>query len=164
MSTAVLLRNKKSAFRMILGGSFYAVSQVEKSVRIWYFIITKGDSHRRGKALENSSIQNLRKERLTKDVSYQEHRKLTLDCRDRKVRQSRVIFFLPADGVSAVCVRSIGQIFPYTERTETEKERALMEHTIVWVRDHVEVYDYAGQFCFSADSHREALEELSEAA
>ena len=39
-----------------------------------------------------------------------------------------------------------------------------MEHTIVWVRDHVEVYDYAGRFCFSADSRREALEELSEAA
>ena len=35
-----------------------------------------------------------------------------------------------------------------------------MEHTIVWVRDHVEVYDCAGRFCFSADTRREALEEL----
>jgi len=39
-----------------------------------------------------------------------------------------------------------------------------MEHTIIWVNGHVEVYDYAGWFCFSADSHREALEELRNAA
>ena len=39
-----------------------------------------------------------------------------------------------------------------------------MEHTIVWVRDHVEVYDCAGRFCFSADTHREALEELADVA
>ena len=39
-----------------------------------------------------------------------------------------------------------------------------MEHRIVWVRGHVEVYDWNGQFCFSADSEREALEELAEAA
>ena len=52
----------------------------------------------------------------------------------------------------------------YAELTETEKERELMEHTIIWVNGHVEVYDYAGRFCFSADSHREAVEELMEAA
>ena len=39
-----------------------------------------------------------------------------------------------------------------------------MEHTIVWVRDHVEVYDCTGRFCFSADTRREALEELADAA
>ena len=39
-----------------------------------------------------------------------------------------------------------------------------MEHSIIWVKDHVEVYDYAGRFCFSADNHREAMEELTEAA
>lgn len=35
-----------------------------------------------------------------------------------------------------------------------------MDYNIVWVRGHVEVYDRAGQFCFSADSEREAWEEL----
>ncbi len=35
-----------------------------------------------------------------------------------------------------------------------------MEYTILWVRDHVEVYDAAGRFRFSADSEREAREEL----
>ena len=30
-----------------------------------------------------------------------------------------------------------------------------MDYNIVWVRGHVEVYDWAGRFCFSA-----ALEEL----
>ena len=39
-----------------------------------------------------------------------------------------------------------------------------MEHKIVWVRGHVEVYDNAGRFCFSADSEREAMEELEEIA
>ena len=36
-----------------------------------------------------------------------------------------------------------------------------MEYSIVWVREHVEVYDGAGRFCFSADSEREAWEELA---
>lgn len=35
-----------------------------------------------------------------------------------------------------------------------------MEYTIRWVRGHVEVYDARGRFRFSADSEREALEEL----
>ena len=35
-----------------------------------------------------------------------------------------------------------------------------MDYSIVWVRGHVEVFDWAGRFCFSADSEREALEEL----
>lgn len=39
-----------------------------------------------------------------------------------------------------------------------------MEHKIIWVRGHVEVYDCAGHFCFSADSEREAREELKEIA
>ena len=61
-------------------------------------------------------------------------------------------------------VRNIVQILMYTKLTETEKECELMEHTIVWVRDHVEVYDCTGRFCFSADTRREALEELADAA
>ncbi len=36
-----------------------------------------------------------------------------------------------------------------------------MDYTIIWVRGHVEVYDWAGRFCFSADSEREAREELT---
>ena len=36
-----------------------------------------------------------------------------------------------------------------------------MDYSIVWVREHVEVYDCAGRFCFSADSEREAREELA---
>ena len=37
-------------------------------------------------------------------------------------------------------------------------------YDIVWVRGHVEVYDWAGRFCFSADNEREALEELEDYA
>ena len=36
-----------------------------------------------------------------------------------------------------------------------------MDYNIIWVRGHVEVYDWAGRFCFSADSEREAMEELA---
>ena len=39
-----------------------------------------------------------------------------------------------------------------------------MDYSIVWVRGHVEVYDRAGRFLFSADSESEALRELEEAA
>ena len=39
-----------------------------------------------------------------------------------------------------------------------------MEYEIRWVCGHVEVYDNTGAFRFSADSEREALEELREAA
>lgn len=39
-----------------------------------------------------------------------------------------------------------------------------MDYSIVWVRGHVEVYDWAGRFCFSADSEREAQEELEQTA
>ena len=35
-----------------------------------------------------------------------------------------------------------------------------MDYELVWVRGHIEVYDWAGRFCFSADNEREAREEL----
>lgn len=35
-----------------------------------------------------------------------------------------------------------------------------MNYEFKWVCGHVEVYDLAGRFRFSADSQREALEEL----
>ena len=38
-----------------------------------------------------------------------------------------------------------------------------MEYTIRYVRGHVEVYDWAGRFCFSADNEREAREEIAQA-
>jgi len=40
----------------------------------------------------------------------------------------------------------------------------MVEYRIVWVRGHVEVYTGDGQFCFSADTEREAREELKEIA
>lgn len=39
-----------------------------------------------------------------------------------------------------------------------------MDYEIRWVHGHVEVYDNAGRFRFSADSEWEALEELSDPA
>ena len=36
----------------------------------------------------------------------------------------------------------------------------MKDYEFVWVRGHVEVYDWAGRFCFSADNEREAREEL----
>ena len=38
-----------------------------------------------------------------------------------------------------------------------------MEYEFVWVRGHIEVFDGAGRFCFSADNEREAMEELNAA-
>ncbi len=35
-----------------------------------------------------------------------------------------------------------------------------MEYSMVWVRGHIEVYDWAGRFCFSADNAGAAREEL----
>ncbi len=39
-----------------------------------------------------------------------------------------------------------------------------MNYSIRYVRDHVEVYDAAGSFCFSADNEQEARAELAEMA
>lgn len=39
-----------------------------------------------------------------------------------------------------------------------------MEYTMKWVREHIEVYDGAGRFLFSADSETEARHELEDAA
>ncbi|WP_272873478.1 hypothetical protein [Pseudoflavonifractor phocaeensis] len=38
-----------------------------------------------------------------------------------------------------------------------------MGYELKWVHGHVEVYDQAGRFCFSADSEGEALSELEAA-
>ena len=35
-------------------------------------------------------------------------------------------------------------------------------YDIRYVKGHVEVYDHMGEFCFSADNLREAMEELRE--
>lgn len=50
------------------------------------------------------------------------------------------------------------------DNTGSRKEQNAMDYNIVWVRGHVEVYDWAGRFCFSADNEREAMEELEEVA
>ena len=57
-------------------------------------------------------------------------------------------------------VRFIGLFFLYTEVTQIRKEQNAMDYEMVWVRGHIEVYDWAGRFCFSADNEREAREEL----
>ena len=57
-------------------------------------------------------------------------------------------------------VRFIGLFFLYTEVTQIRKEQNAMAYELVWVRGHIEVYDWAGRFCFSADNEREAREEL----
>ena len=36
-----------------------------------------------------------------------------------------------------------------------------MGYTISYVHGHVEVYDDAGRFVFSADDHREAMDEIA---
>lgn len=38
-----------------------------------------------------------------------------------------------------------------------------MEYQLIWVHGHIEVYDQWGRFCFSADTRREAMEELEAA-
>ena len=55
----------------------------------------------------------------------------------------------------------MGLSFLYTGVRIQERSETLMDYSIVWVREHVEVYDWAGRFCFSADSEREAREELA---
>ena len=58
-------------------------------------------------------------------------------------------------------VRFMGLFLLYTGViNQNRKEQNTMDYEIVWVRGHIEVYDWAGRFCFSADSEREALEEL----
>lgn len=39
-----------------------------------------------------------------------------------------------------------------------------MEYDFIWVRGHIEVFDCAGRFCFSADTEQEAMEELAQVA
>ena len=46
------------------------------------------------------------------------------------------------------------------DKVRKRKERYKMDYDIIWVRGHVEVYDHAGRFCFSADNEREARQEL----
>lgn len=38
-----------------------------------------------------------------------------------------------------------------------------MGYQLIWVHGHIEVYDALGRFCFSADTKREAMEELEAA-
>ena len=56
----------------------------------------------------------------------------------------------------------IGQIRWYTLAIQTERVMAM--YTIKYVHGHVQVYDYLGKFLFSADSEREAREELKDYA
>ena len=54
-------------------------------------------------------------------------------------------------------------LLSYGRKQESRLQKGaegMKDYDIVWVRGHVEVYDWAGRFCFSADNEREALEEL----
>ena len=43
-------------------------------------------------------------------------------------------------------------------------ERVIVMYSILYIRGHIQVYDMNGNFLFSADSEREAREELREYA
>ena len=45
-----------------------------------------------------------------------------------------------------------------------QKGASSMYYESIWVQGHIEVYDNAGRFCFSADSEGEALAELEATA
>jgi len=51
-------------------------------------------------------------------------------------------------------------VFYYMVRNQ--RERLMAMYQIKNVRGHIQVYDYRGNFLFSADSEREAREELME--
>jgi hypothetical protein len=69
-----------------------------------------------------------------------------------------VVAALRNDGLK---VRIIGlNVFYNTARNQ--KERLMAMYQIKNVRGHIQVYDYRGNFLFSADSEREAREELME--
>ena len=51
-------------------------------------------------------------------------------------------------------------MFYYIARKQ--KERLMTMYQIKYVRGHIQVYDNRGNFLFSADSEREAREELME--
>ena len=56
----------------------------------------------------------------------------------------------------------IGQIVLYNVAITTERVMAMF--TIQNIHGHIQVYDHRGNFLFSADSEREAREELEEYA
>ena len=61
----------------------------------------------------------------------------------------------------------MGQAFFYTvsrkyKTPERAEDTAMKRFDMRYVRGHVEVFDWRGEFCFSADSMAEAMEELRE--
>ena len=56
-------------------------------------------------------------------------------------------------------VRFIG-LYDWYNTARNQKERLMAMYQIRNVRGHIQVYDYRGNFLFSADSEREAREEL----
>ncbi len=58
-------------------------------------------------------------------------------------------------------VRIIGLNVFYTV-VRNQKERLMTMYQMKYVRGHIQVYDYRGNFLFSADNEREAREELME--
>ena len=60
-------------------------------------------------------------------------------------------------------VRFIGLIERYTT-ARNQKERLMAMYQLRNIHGHIQVYDYKGNFLFSADSEREAREELEDYA
>ena len=50
----------------------------------------------------------------------------------------------------------------FYDMVRNQRERLMTMYQIRNVRGHIQVYDYRGNFLFSADSEREAREELME--
>lgn len=79
--------------------------------------------------------------------------------------------FCGAELPARLKIRIIVPIFPYTVSTgrgeepppdkKTGKAGHKMEYEIRYVGSHVEVYSLSGNFLFSADTAREAMEELA---
>lgn len=64
-------------------------------------------------------------------------------------------------------VRFIGLIERYTtarNAARNQKERLMAMYQLRNIHGHIQVYDYKGNFLFSADSEREAREELEDYA
>ena len=60
-------------------------------------------------------------------------------------------------------VRFIGLMKRYTT-ARNQKERLMAMYQLRNIHGHIQVYDYKGNFLFSADSEREAREELEDYA
>ena len=62
MSMMLFSLRKKSAFRMIAGAEFYAVSQVENGQTVWYCKDTEGDPQKGDDPLKIAVLESAERE------------------------------------------------------------------------------------------------------